>query len=76
MMMMMKKMQHQRRQQADHANGEQPAPGHPLPNPVLATGLPLPHPRLPPAGPDALGGLRGLERMLLAGAIHTERGAA
>lgn len=66
-MMMMKKMQHQRQQQADHANGEQPAPGHPLPNLILVMVLPFPPLRaLTPPVPAAPGGLRGLERMLLA----------
>ena len=50
LMMMMKKMQHQRQQQADHANGEQPEPGHPLPNLILVMVLlfPPPLPSHPP----------------------------
>lgn len=74
MMMMMKKMQHQRQQQADHANGEQPEPGHPLPNLILFTVLLFP-PRfvLAPPASGARSGLRGLERMFLA-RCHLQKG--
>lgn len=73
MMMMMKKMQHQRQQQADHANGEQPEPGHSLPNRILVMVFPLPLRSHPPPVSDALGGLRGLPRMLLA-QCHLQKG--
>lgn len=77
MMMMMKKMQHQRQrqQQADHANGEQPelgARGQVAASPRSSSS----HPRwvrTPPPVSEALGGVRGLERMLLA-RCHLRKG--
>lgn len=77
MMMMMKKMQHQRQQQADHANGEQPEPGHPLPNPILVTVLLFPPP--PRAHPSRLcraGWVEGVGEDVSGSVSSTERGYA